>query len=94
MASKMNTAAAATYAQPRNGFFPPIQETVEITTDFVPLYGSTGKLRLTVMKYVPFCNVSPSFRPHSFVNVGKPLVLIQFWKCSFALRSGGGVELL
>ena len=43
MASKMNTAAAATYAQPRKGFFPPIQETVEITTDFVPLYGSTGK---------------------------------------------------
>lgn len=37
MASNMNTPAAATYAQPRKGFFPPIQETVEITTDFVPL---------------------------------------------------------
>jgi hypothetical protein len=37
MASNMNTPAAATYAQPRKGFFPPIQETVDITTDFVPL---------------------------------------------------------
>lgn len=43
IASNMNTPAAATYAQPRKGFFPPIQETVEITTDFVPLYGRTGK---------------------------------------------------
>lgn len=43
MASKMKTLAAATYAQPRKGFFPPIQDTVEITTDLVPLYGSTGK---------------------------------------------------
>ena len=43
MASNMNTPAAATYAQPKKGFFPPIQETVEITRDFVPLYGSTGK---------------------------------------------------
>jgi hypothetical protein len=36
-AKSTKTAAAATYAQPRKGFFPPIQETVEMTTDFVPL---------------------------------------------------------
>ena len=37
IARRTNTLAAATYAQPRKGFFPPIQETVEITNDFVPL---------------------------------------------------------
>lgn len=31
-----NSAAVATYAQPRKGFLPPIHDTVEITTDFVP----------------------------------------------------------
>ena len=42
-ASKTNNADATTYAQPKNGFLPPIHETVEITTDFVPRYGFTGK---------------------------------------------------
>jgi hypothetical protein len=37
MARSTNIPAAATYAQPRKGFFPPIQETVEMTKDFVPL---------------------------------------------------------
>lgn len=36
-ARRTNTLAAATYAHPRNGFLPPIHETVEITNDFVPL---------------------------------------------------------
>jgi hypothetical protein len=41
-ASATKSAEAATYAQPRNGFLPPIQETVEMTIDFVPEYGFTG----------------------------------------------------
>ena len=40
--SATNSAAVATYPHPRNGFFPPIHDTVEITIDFVPLYGFTG----------------------------------------------------
>lgn len=36
IASKTKRDAAATYAQPKNGFFPPIHETVEMTMDFVP----------------------------------------------------------
>lgn len=43
MANRTKTAAVATYAQPKNGFLPPIQETVEMTIDLVPLYGRTGK---------------------------------------------------
>lgn len=43
IARRIKTPAAATYAQPKNGFFPPIHETVEMTIDFVPLYGNTGK---------------------------------------------------
>ena len=42
-ARRTTSEAATTYAQPRNGFFPPIHDTVEITTDFVPWYGNTGK---------------------------------------------------
>lgn len=41
-AKMTNIDAATTYAQPKNGFFPPIHDTVEMTTDFVPLYGFTG----------------------------------------------------
>jgi len=37
IARRTNIAAAVIYAQPKKGFFPPIQETVEITNDFVPL---------------------------------------------------------
>ena len=43
MARRTKSAAVATYAHPRKGFFPPIQETVEMTNDFVPEYGRTGK---------------------------------------------------
>jgi hypothetical protein len=43
VAIRMKRAADATYAQPRKGFLPPIQETVETTNDLVPLYGMTGK---------------------------------------------------
>ena len=42
-ASKTKTAADATYAHPKKGFLPPIQDTVDITKDLVPLYGRTGK---------------------------------------------------
>ena len=41
-AKRTNTAAVATYAQPKNGFFPPIHETVEKTTDLVPENCLTG----------------------------------------------------
>lgn len=40
--SATKSADAATYAHPRKGFFPPIQDTVDITIDFVPEYGLTG----------------------------------------------------
>ena len=110
MPSKTSRLAAATYAHPRNGFFPPIHDTVEMTTDLVPLYGRTGKsarmvcqrgtgvtmrecaLMLIVIWYRPFASVVVSLRPQSFVNVGRPAVRIQFWKCSSSLRFGGGVE--
>lgn len=36
-ASPTNSAEDATYAQPKNGFFPPIHDTVDMTIDFVPL---------------------------------------------------------
>lgn len=36
IAIKRKVAEVATYNQPRKGFFPPTQATVEITTDFVP----------------------------------------------------------
>ena len=42
IARPTNSADDATYAQPKNGFFPPIHDTVEMTTDFVPLYDCTG----------------------------------------------------
>ena len=42
MPGAKNSDAAATYAYPRNGFSPPIHETVEMTSDLVPEYGSTG----------------------------------------------------
>ncbi len=41
--SRTRRLAAATYAQPRNGFFPPIHDTVEMTIDFVPENERTGK---------------------------------------------------
>ena len=44
-ARRTNTEADATYAHPRKGFCPPIHDTVETTTDFVPWYGNTGKSR-------------------------------------------------
>lgn len=50
MAMRMKRAADATYAQPRNGFLPPIHETVEMTKDFVPLYGRTGKSTAEIRK--------------------------------------------
>lgn len=37
IARSTKMAAAATYAHPKNGFFPPIHDTVEMTMDFVPL---------------------------------------------------------
>ena len=37
MAMRIKSADEATYAQPRKGFLPPIQDTVEMTKDFVPL---------------------------------------------------------
>jgi hypothetical protein len=42
MESATKTAAAATYAQPRKGFLPPIHDTVDITIDLVPEYDLTG----------------------------------------------------
>ena len=42
MARATKSAAVATYAHPRKGFLPPIHDTVEMTTDFVPWYGLTG----------------------------------------------------
>jgi len=78
MARRTNTLAAATYAHPRKGFLPPIHETVEMTKDFVPLYGRTGKLRPMMMRYVPLDMFWMSFLPYNFVNVGKPAVRIQF----------------
>lgn len=36
IAIKKKVAEVATYNQPRKGFFPPTQDTVEITMDFVP----------------------------------------------------------
>ena len=42
IARPTKSAAVATYAQPRNGFLPPIHDTVEITTDLVPWYDCTG----------------------------------------------------
>jgi len=51
-------------------------------------------LNPTTILYRPLTIVSASFRPYSFVNVGSPAVLIQFWKCSLLRRSGGGVELV
>jgi hypothetical protein len=44
--------------------------------------------RSTVIWYVPFRSLSLSFRPYSFVKVGRPAVRIQFWKCSSSLRRG------
>jgi hypothetical protein len=43
MASATKSEDAATYAQPRKGFLPPIHDTVDITIDFVPEYVLTGK---------------------------------------------------
>lgn len=48
-------------------------------------------LKSTVIWYRPFASFVLSLRPQSFVNVGRPAVRIQFWKCSSALRFGGGV---
>lgn len=41
--SRTRRLAAATYAHPRNGFLPPIQDTVDMTIDFVPENERTGK---------------------------------------------------
>jgi hypothetical protein len=46
-ARRTKSAAEAMYAHPRKGFFPPIQETVEMTTDLVPPNCSTGKSTAT-----------------------------------------------
>jgi len=43
VAIKKKKDADAIYAQPRKGFLPPSQETVEMTNALVPLYGVTGK---------------------------------------------------
>ena len=48
IARKQNKPAAATYAQPRKSFLPPIHDTVVITMDLVPLYGRTGKSRQSI----------------------------------------------
>jgi hypothetical protein len=48
IANATNKAAEATYAHPRKGFLPPIQDTVEITIDFVPLYDLTGKSKAEI----------------------------------------------
>ena len=42
MANATKRDDVATYAHPRNGFLPPIHETVEMTIDLVPEYGRTG----------------------------------------------------
>lgn len=36
IANRKMSPEAATYSQPKKGFFPPIQDTVEMTIDFVP----------------------------------------------------------
>lgn len=62
IASKTKRDAAATYAQPKNGFFPPIHETVEMTMDLVPEYGLTGK-SITAVNVAPHAS-TPSVHCH------------------------------
>lgn len=62
--STTNRHAVATYAQPMKGFFPPIQDTVLITMDFVPPYWVTGKS--VAMIYITY---ESSFPPRQS-NVG------------------------
>ena len=49
IAKATNRDAAATYAQPKKGFLPPIHETVEMTIALCPLYERTGKSKKKVM---------------------------------------------
>jgi len=53
---------------------------------------SRDALMLTTIWYLPFNNLSESFLEYNLVNVGRPAVLIQFWKCSSSWRFGGGFD--